>query len=145
MLYTHNVFGFHHISTFIFFSRDILPCRFDSVTSLYLGIHYPYFHEVDEIDGKELYTWGKLCRIMTAMQGLRTVRIDIISRPEYDEDIPRVLLPLKSVKVRGTFKIHGPWSDQFQKTKPWKDEDMPFVLVQEKELLSEYHSITLRT
>ena len=132
MLYTHNIFGFHHISTFIFFSRDILPCRFDSITSLYLGIHYPYFYEVDKIDGRELYTWGKLCRIMTAMQGLRTIRIDIISRPEYDEDIPRVLLPLKNVQVRGTFKIHGPWSDHFQKTKPWKDEDMPFVLVQEK-------------
>lgn len=77
--------------------------------------------------GKEQNTWETLCRIITTMQGLRNIRIDILSRATYDEEISRVLVPLKGVKISG--EIHGPWSKHFRKTKPWEDEEVPFVLI----------------
>ena len=79
--------------------------------------------------GKEQNTWETLCRIITTMEGLRNIRIDILSRPTYDEEILRVLAPLKGVKISGRFEIHGPWSKHFRNTKPWEDEEVPFVLI----------------
>lgn len=79
--------------------------------------------------GKEQNTWETLCRIITTMQGLRNIRIDILPRPTYDEEISRVLVPLKEVNISGRLEIHGPWSKHFRKTKPWEDEEVRFVLI----------------
>lgn len=130
MLYTHNTFDFNHRNTLTYSSKSVLPFRFNAISSLRLSTYWPPFHEGEEVKGKEQNTWETLCRIITTMQGLRNIRIDILPRPTYDEEISRVLVPLKEVNISGRLEIHGPWSKHFRKTKLWEDAVRVYQLFQ---------------
>ncbi|KAF7862752.1 hypothetical protein EAF04_007624 [Stromatinia cepivora] len=99
LLYSTNTFDFDSMESLISFSNEILPRRFDSITSIALSFSFDTSSLFNESSCNNVPRWERTWMIIGSMKSLKSLRTTIIwprKIPAWSHEL-RLLEPLKMV------------------------------------------------
>ncbi|TGO64020.1 hypothetical protein BCON_0009g00290 [Botryotinia convoluta] len=103
LLYSTNTFNFDSMESFISFSNEILPRRFDSITSVTLDFSFDTSSLYNESSSNDLPRWERTWMIIGSMKSLKSLKATIIwprKIPAWSHEL-RLLEPLNMVGILG--------------------------------------------
>ncbi|KAF7899835.1 hypothetical protein EAF00_004171 [Botryotinia globosa] len=103
LLYSTNTFNFDSMESFISFSNEILPRRFDSITSVTLDFSFDTSSLYNESSSNDVPRWERTWMIIGSMKSLKSLKATIIwprKIPAWSHEL-RLLEPLNMVGILG--------------------------------------------
>ncbi|ATZ52767.1 hypothetical protein BCIN_08g04050 [Botrytis cinerea B05.10] len=103
LLYSANTFNFDSMEAFISFSNEILPHRFDSITSVTLDFSFDTSSLYNESSSNDVPRWERTWMIIGSMKSLKSIKATIIwprKIPAWSHEL-RLLEPLNMVGILG--------------------------------------------
>ncbi|KAF5877406.1 uncharacterized protein Bfra_001773 [Botrytis fragariae] len=103
LLYSTNTFNFDSMESFISFSNEILPRRFDSITSVTLDFSFDTSSLYNESSSNDVPRWERTWMILGSMKSLKSLKATIIwprTIPAWSHEL-RLLEPLNMVGILG--------------------------------------------
>ncbi|TGO26260.1 hypothetical protein BPAE_0063g00290 [Botrytis paeoniae] len=103
LLYSTNTFNFDSMEAFISFSNEILPRRFDSITSVTLDFSFDTSSLYNESSSNDVPRWERTWMIIGSMKSLTSLKATIIwprKIPAWSHEL-RLLEPLNMVGILG--------------------------------------------
>ncbi|TGO68339.1 hypothetical protein BOTNAR_0026g00260 [Botryotinia narcissicola] len=103
LLYSTNTFNFDSMESFTSFSNEILPRRFDSITSVTLDFSFDTSSLYNESSSNDVPRWERTWMIIGSMKSLKSLKATIIwprKIPAWSHEL-RLLKPLNMVGILG--------------------------------------------
>ncbi|KAF7912061.1 hypothetical protein BELL_0299g00090 [Botrytis elliptica] len=120
LLYSTNTFNFDSMESFISFSNEILPHRFDSITSVTLDFSFDTSSLYNESSSNDVPRWERTWMIVGSMKSLKSLKATIIWPriiPAWSHEL-RLLEPLNMVGILGKDAKDGKGKSKDDKRRP---------------------------